>query len=126
MQCRPHQDDSTELPAPDALLPQIGGVFAVAPEALRGTSYIRCDDGLLLACIVGANLNCGHADVTRSSKGGDAFCRNNPGASVIPLAATGHSTIYDWHCDGAHAVAGQMIGSVDRLGFIARNWRPIR
>lgn len=124
--CGPGQSDIRERPAPDALLPRLGRTFGVAAGVLRGGSYVRCADGRLMGCMVGANLNCGHADVSLRSRGGDAFCHDNPGSDVVPMAATGHDMIYGWRCVGTRAVPGHPTTDVDRLGFMARNWRPIR
>lgn len=124
--CKAGRSDRAERPAPDALLPRLGKTFGVDPGVLRGTSYIRCMEGRLVACEVGANLDCGPAKVSRHSAGGDAFCHDNPGAAVVPMAATGHDTVYDWHCRGTRAVAGRQFEAVDRLGFMSGNWRPVR
>lgn len=123
--CRPGQDDATERPAPASLLPRLGRAFGVEPDVLRHASYVRCAAGRLMGCMVGANLNCGAADIRRHSRGGDAFCRANPGAAVVPMAATGHATVYDWHCVRRHAVAGRTVTAIDRHGFLAGNWRPV-
>ena len=124
--CRAGQDDHHERLAPDGLLQRLGQTFEVAPESLRGSSYVRCASGRLMGCIVGANLNCGPADVSRRSQGATAFCRENPGSDSVPMAATGHDTIYAWHCAGRRAVAGRTVEDVDRLGFMTRNWRLLR
>lgn len=124
--CPAGRDDASERPAPASLLPRLGRAFGVAPATLHGGSFVRCAGGTLMGCMVGANLNCGHANSSRHSAGADAFCRDSPGADVVPMAATGHDTIYDWHCDGTHAVAGKTVAEVDRLGFMAGNWRPLR
>jgi hypothetical protein len=76
-----------------------------------------------MACWVGANLDCGRANVHRSLLGANAYCREHPGADSIPMVATGHDTIYDWHCEGHRAVAGKANRAVDAEGYIAENWR---
>ena len=124
--CRTGQDDAAARPAPAALLPRLEQTFGVAPDVLRGTSYVRCAGGRLMGCTTGANLNCGSANVSRRSEGADAFCHDNPGSDMVPMAATGHDTVYDWHCDGTRAVAGKPTEAVDRLGFMSRNWRLVR
>ena len=79
-----------------------------------------------MACTVGANLNCGKADMRRALPGAAAYCRENPDSTFIPMFATGHDTIYDWRCAGGKAVAGKMLLSVDPQGFVAGNWKPLR
>ena len=124
--CRTRSDDRIERPAPDALLPRLGRTFGVAPITLRHGAYIRCAEGALMGCMIGANLNCGKADVSRHSAGADAFCRENTDAQVVPMSSTGHDTVYAWHCVGSHAVAGETVEQIDRLGFMTRNWRVVR
>lgn len=123
--CRAGSDDTVERPAPADLLPDLARLFKMPPGALKDASYIRCSGGRLLACAVGANLSCGKADARRRSVGADAFCRDNPGAAVVPLVATGHDTIYSWHCVGARAVAGPPVTATDRHGFIRENWSAV-
>lgn len=124
--CKAGQSDRSERPTPEALLPRVGKVFGVEPRILRGASFVRCAGGHLMACAVGANRDCGRADVSRHSVGGDAFCHDNPGAAVVPMAATGHDTIFAWHCSGAHAVAGGTVAKVGASGFMSGNWRRLR
>ena len=79
----------------------------------------------LLACAVGANLNCGKANKSRSLPGAREFCRSNPDADNIPMAATGHDTIYAWRCVGRRAVATKVVVTVDAQGYDAGNWKEI-
>ena len=123
--CHANQDGPA-FPAPASLLPRLARTFGTARNVLRGSSFVRCAGGHVLGCMVGANLSCGHADVRRQSVGGNAFCKDNPGSDVVPMAATGHDTIYEWRCAGARAVSGKPIENVDRQGFVTRNWRPLR
>jgi hypothetical protein len=77
-------------------------------------------------CNYGANLVCGKANTSRKSKGAAEFCRQNPGSDVVPMAATGHDTIYDWTCVGNEAHVSGKIAEVDPRGFIAGNWKPLK
>jgi hypothetical protein len=61
--------------------------------------------------------------VHRSLLGANAYCREHPGSDSIPMAATGHDTIYDWRCEGHRAVAGKANRAVDAQGYVADNWR---
>jgi hypothetical protein len=70
-------------------------------------------------------LDCGKANARRSLPGASAFCRVNPDAGVVPMAATGHDTIYDWRCVGRRAVAGKTVVVVDNDGYDAGNWKEV-
>jgi hypothetical protein len=113
-------------PPPADLLVPIAKAFDVDAAAVRGTSYVRCIGAALMGCYVGANLVCDRADARRTNPGAVAWCRAHPGAAEIPMAATGHATIYEWSCNGARAVAGKILMRVDVDGYIADNWKEIR
>ena len=81
-------------PAPPAVQARIAQAFAIDPEAARN-SVIRCDGASLMACVAGANLNCGAGDTRRDLPGAADYCRTNPESDFIPMFATGHATIYD-------------------------------
>lgn len=110
---------------PADLVPALAAAFGVGKDAARD-GFVRCAGHKVMGCIVGANLNCGKADLRRSSFGAAAWCRSHSGAADIPMAATGHDTIYAWSCKGAHAVPGKAIVKVDRQGYVAENWKEVR
>jgi hypothetical protein len=110
---------------PADLLPALAAAFGVDKDAARNGGVVRCVRGTLMGCFVGANLNCDKADMRRSSLGAAAWCRSHPGAADIPMAATGHDTIYAWSCRGGHAVPGKAVVKVDRQGYVAQNWKEI-
>jgi hypothetical protein len=85
---------------PPDLVPAVAKAFALDPGTL-GAAFVRCSGDKLLGCMVGANLVCDKADQRRALPGATAWCRENPGANVIPMAATGHATVYEWSCKGA-------------------------
>ena len=109
--------------APDLVAP-LAKAFALEPGAL-GAAFVRCVGPKLMGCMVGANLVCDKADQRRALPGATAWCRENPGATVIPMAATGHATIYEWSCNGRNAVPGKALVSVDGQGYIANNWKGV-
>lgn len=119
------RQDARRVPA--ELAPAVAGTFDVSVEVVRkeGAFYVRCAGRKLLACWVGANLNCGKADRRRRLPGAAAFCHAHPGSKIVPMAATGHATIYAWRCVGPRAVAGKIMAPVDAQGFIAANWRSV-
>jgi hypothetical protein len=111
---------------PTALEPSVAAVFGIGVAQVRDAAVVRCVGSELLACWVGANLNCGKADTRRRLVGATAFCRDNPDAGDVPMAATGHDTIYDWHCVKGRAIAGKVLMAVDPQGYIAGNWKVVK
>ena len=87
----------------------------------------RCADGQVKACAFGANVPCdSKANVSRiPGRGAVSYCRENPDSDDIPMAATGHDTIYDWRCHRGRAVAGKVVLPVDRLGYQKAFWRTV-
>jgi hypothetical protein len=110
---------------PKRLEQSVAAAFGISVDVARQGAFVRCANGKLMACFVGANLDCGKANTHRSLLGATAYCRDHPDADPIPMFATGHDTIYDWRCDGRHAVAGKTNRAVDALGYIAGNWKEL-
>jgi hypothetical protein len=78
------------------------------------------------ACAVGANIQCdAKADRRRRNAGAEIYCRDNPDAAVVPAYATGHATIYDWHCAAGHAVPGKPTAELDRRGYRVDFWHRV-
>ena len=125
--CRGPGTGKTILPTPGSLVGAVAAAFGahMPPAEVAAQSVIRCDNGVVLACMTGANLNCGKADVGTTSAGGDAWCREHPNASFIPMFATGHATVYAWRCDGTRAVPERQAQAVDAQGYVAGNWRRV-
>jgi hypothetical protein len=92
----------------------------------RGTSW-RCVDGIVYACSVGANLPCEEkADASRTASAPIAeFCRQNPGASVVPMVVTGRATVYEWRCAADVPVIGRQLAVPDSRGFLKSIWHEI-
>lgn len=110
---------------PADLAAAVAKTFQVDAGAVRQAAFVRCVGPTLMGCYVGANLNCDKANTRRTLAGATAWCRDNPGAKDIPMAATGHDTIYAWSCAGRRAVAGKAVMAVDPQGYIADNWKEI-
>jgi hypothetical protein len=108
---------------PPDLVAAVAATFQIDNAA---SAVLRCVGPKLMACYGGANLNCDKADLRRSLPGATAWCRKNPGASGIPMAVTGHTTIYEWSCEGRHAVAGKAVSTVDAQGYQTDNWKELR
>ncbi len=113
------------VPVPKAFEAEVAGAFGVPVDLVRGGAFVRCAGAKLVACVVGANLNCAKVNARRSLPGASAFCRANPDAQIIPMAATGHDTIYTWRCVGRRAVAAKPVVAVDPDGYDAGNWKEV-
>ncbi len=123
--------DYTGAEVPESIADGLKKAFG-APESStlddfkRGT-YWRCMDGKVYACNVGANLPCyekANLDKT-PNEGMVNYCKENPGSDFIPMSATGHSTVYDWKCDGTTPVAGKQFAEVDSQGYQKDIWYEI-
>jgi hypothetical protein len=99
---------------------------AVSDAEVRESTSFRCMSGKIWLCNYGANLVCGKAKVSRESTGATAFCKENPGSDSVPMAATGHDTIYSWKCAGNKARISRQTLTVDPRGFIAENWKRVK
>ena len=110
---------------PPQLESKVAETFGIGVAQVRDGARVRCVRSRLLACWVGANLDCGKADTRRRLSGATAFCRDNPNADAVPMAATGHATVYSWRCVHGQAMAGKVVMPVDAQGFIADNWKTV-
>jgi len=113
------------IPVPKDLEADVAKTLGVPVDVVQRGAFVRCAGEKLLACAVGANLNCGKANTRRSLHGAREFCRTNPDADDIPMAATGHDTIYAWRCVGRRAVATKTVVTVDPDGYDAGNWKEV-
>jgi hypothetical protein len=87
----------------------------------------RCMDKQVYACNFGANLPCtskANTNKTPTQAMSD-FCKENPGSDFIPMAVTGHDTVYNWSCVKDTATAGEQLSQVDAAGFISNIWYKI-
>ncbi len=89
------------------------------------STVFRCMNGLVFVCNYGANIPCGgRADTTRRMREVDRYCRQNPNEEMVPMAVTGHSTIYTWACErGKPRITDQQ--QLDQRGFSVLFWRPL-
>jgi hypothetical protein len=115
-------------PAPPALEPYLHGALGMPADAKLppGSVYWRCMDGAVYVCATGANLVCDHtADRATTNPGADSYCKDNPGAAVVPAYATGHDSIYEWHCAAWRARYGPPVAKLDRRGFRIEIWHKV-
>lgn len=88
-----------------------------------GAAPWRCVNGDVWACTVGANLPCGKIDTSKTATDAmNGYCAANPDSPFIPAYVSGHDTAYEWSCDGAKAVAGRQVITVDARGFAQQYW----
>jgi hypothetical protein len=122
-------NDDRLRPLPAALVPEARGLFGFSTDTpnafIKKSTSFRCMKGKVWLCNYGANLVCGKANASRTSAGAADFCRQNPGADIVPMAATGHDTIYEWKCVGDEARISKQVETVDPRGFIAENWKEL-
>jgi hypothetical protein len=125
--CRRVGTDDNPGDVPVSLAPAFAKVFGVrmTPAEIQRNSSFRCYRGKVMGCMVGANLNCGKAETSKTSQGGDEWCRSHPDDVMIPMAATGHATIFSWRCSGDRAVPAKVISKVDDQRFEVINWKPL-
>jgi hypothetical protein len=110
---------------PANLVAAVARTMEIDDRAVREGTYVRCVGPQLMACYVGANLNCFQADTRRASRGGNKFCQSSPGSEIVPMAATGHDTIYEWSCRGKTAVAGKARVTIDPQGYVGEYWKKV-
>jgi hypothetical protein len=122
-------DDDSLRPMPAKLVLQARRLFGFSPETpdatIKKSTRYRCMGGKVWLCNHGANLVCDKANVSRSSPGAAEFCKENPSSDFVPMVATGHDTIYAWKCVRREARISGQIGTVERRGFNAENWKPL-
>ncbi len=126
--CRRVGTDDQVRPVPAELIAAFRRAFDLqhAPaEYIAHTGFVRCADGVVMGCGVGANLPCGKADTRRDIPGADRWCRDNGDPAMIPAYVTGHASIYEWQCEGGRAVPVRQVQAADARGFVARFWRPL-
>jgi hypothetical protein len=103
------------------------GAAPDAPLDLFRHAAWRCADDAVLACTVGANIPCdSKGDTSRTpTPGATAYCRTNPDGEVVPAAATGHATVYEWRCRGGKAEIVSQVLPLDAQGYPAVFWYKV-
>lgn len=127
--CARNANDDRLRPIGAALVAPARAVFGLAASApdewVRASTVARCMGGKVWLCNRGANIPCGKANARRANAGASAFCRQNPGADSVPMAATGHDTLYAYMCRGAVARVAKQVSAVDARGFVADAWKRL-
>ncbi len=93
-------------------------------EMFQKLTIWRCMGGKVYACNFGANLPCdSKANTSKTPTPAMLdFCKATPNSDFIPMAATGHDTIYSWRCVNDQPQVLQQIGQVDAQGYLAQIW----
>lgn len=124
--CASTNDDHIK-PIPAELVGAAIRLFGLHPDAakwVRETTVYRCMDGAAWLCNHGANLTCAKADTRRNLPSVTDYCRENTNEEFVPMAVTGHGTIYNWECvDGKPR--SKPSERVDERGFIADQWKRL-
>lgn len=120
-------DRYTGTDLPDSVVQAMvrqGIVSADAPPDFQKNAVWRCMDGNVWLCHFGANLPCQEKADTSQEPSAEMndFCTANPTAEVIPAAAIGRTTIYEWRCSaGTPAIVKQVL-TADAQGYLAEFW----
>ena len=126
--CAKLDNNDKVKPIPASLVPKARQLFGISntPNGfIQKTTSFRCMGDKAWLCNTGANLDCGKANTSRTSSGASEFCKQNPGSDVVPMAATGHDTIFEWKCVGSNATITKTFATVDPRGFLTDNWKPL-
>lgn len=96
-------------------------------DTFKQTTIWRCMDQKVYACNFGANLPCdSKANTSKTPTQAMAdYCKENQDSEFIPMAVTGHDTIYSWHCVKGTPELLDQIGKVDAAGYLEQIWYPI-
>ncbi len=116
---------------PDAIVKGVRKALGTADDVplqpfVDGTTW-RCTNGKVMACFVGANLPCEvKADTNKTPNSGIVdYCKSNPTAEVVPAAAAGRATVYEWRCKAGVPEIVKQVTKPDAQGFIDGIWYPI-
>ncbi|MFI5013533.1 MAG: hypothetical protein ACHQAY_14415 [Hyphomicrobiales bacterium] len=125
--CAGKETVDATTPIPPSLVPAAIGLFGGDDEAfIRKSTVYRCMNGQVWLCNYGANLVCDKANIGRRNPGVAQWCKEHPGSPDVPMAASGHDTIYSWTCAGTKARIAGVASKVDERGYLADNWKLLR
>ena len=86
----------------------------------------RCANGVVLACVYGANIPC-DSKANTSEKPTSAivdYCRQNPDSMFVPMVVTGHETTVSWACHGSNPTVIRS-AEVDAQGYAKAYWKVV-
>lgn len=125
--CAAQPNNDTLRPLPAALVPQVQQAFGLHMSAAQTQrmTVTRCMGGKLYACVAGANLPCGKANLGTSLPAAKEWCTQKPDADYIPAYISGHDTAYNWRCQGGKAEIVPPSAALDARGFFQQYWKPV-
>jgi len=127
--CARVTNDDRVRPIPITLVPPARQLFSFSDSApdkyIQKSTSFRCMAGKVWLCNTGANLVCEKRIPAARQQAQRIFAKQNPGSDVVPMAATGLGTIYEWTCQGKTAVISKQVETVDPRGFITENWKQL-
>ncbi len=97
-------------------------------DMLQKSTIWRCMDSKVYVCNFGANLPCdskANTDKTPTQAMND-YCKANPNSDFLPMAVTGHDTVYSWRCTQDTAAVVNQVANVDAAGYIKEIWYPVQ
>jgi hypothetical protein len=96
-------------------------------ETYKTMTIWRCMGKKVMVCNFGANLPCdAKANTSKEPSPGMAdYCKANPEVDFIPMAVTGHETIYSWRCNQGVPTLLDQIAHVDASGYLQEIWYPV-
>ncbi len=124
--CASANDDRVR-PIPRELADAAIRLFGLHPDGaewVRESTVYRCMAGAVWLCNHGANLTCDKADTRRDLPSVTTYCMENPNEEFVPMAVTGHGTIYTWECVRGKP-RSKRSQKVDARGFIADQWKRL-
>jgi uncharacterized protein len=119
--CAGQGTDDVVRPIPPSLYDFANKLFG--EEAASNTVY-RCMSDRVFVCPIGNGFSCDRPSTDRRNPSADQYCRENPGSDFVPMAASGHGTIYTWKCAGGRALI-DFVEKLDERGFRADAWNPL-
>jgi len=93
--------------------------------AVEESTVFRCMNGIVFVCNFGANIPCDARPDERSTRSDvSEYCISNPNDDPVPMALTGHSTIFHWKCIRGKPIVTYQ-SRIDVRGFNQDIWTPI-
>lgn len=96
-------------------------------DVFKQSTIWRCMDHNVYVCNFGANLPCdSKANTDREpTQAMLDYCKEFLDSDFIPMAVTGHTTIYSWHCVKDAPELLDQIDQADAAGYLSRIWYRI-
>lgn len=93
-------------------------------EDSAAMTVYRCINGFVYVCQTGNGFSCDRPNTDPYNLEVERYCQSNPDNPFVPMAVSGHGTIYTWKCIGKHAAIGS-VEKLDERGFRADMWTAL-